>query len=143
MMKHKIDNDKVYVKLDKHDLINSTLLNLCNELSLNFVWLNGIGAIENPEIGYFDINKKNYNKKIFQGNYELSSFIGNVSVKEGKRFIHSHVTFSDTEYCVFGGHLFDAKISAAGEFILFLGNKNIDRYFDNRTGLYLWRCEGK
>ena len=143
MMKHKVDNDKVYVKLDKHDLINSTLLNLCNELSLNFVWLNGIGAIENPEIGYFDVNKKDYNKKIFQGDYELISFIGNVSVKEGKRFIHSHVSFSDTEYRVFGGHLFDAKISAAGEFTLFLGNKNIDRYFDNDIGLYLWRCEGK
>ena len=73
----------------------------------------------------------------------MISFIGNVSVKEGKRFIHSHVSFSDTEYRVFGGHLFDAKISAAGEFTLFLGNKNIDRYFDNDIGLYLWRCEGK
>ncbi len=141
MMKYKIDNNKVYVKLDKNDLINQSLLDLSNDLSLNFVWLNGIGAIKNPEMGYFDIDRKDYDRKIFNGDYELTSYMGNISLKDGERFIHSHISFSDSKYNVFGGHLFDAKISAAGEFILFLGNKNINRYFDNDVGLFFWKCE--
>tara|TARA_Y100000590_G_scaffold30136_1_gene33471 strand:+ start:116 stop:544 length:429 start_codon:yes stop_codon:yes gene_type:complete len=140
-MKYKIDNNKVYVKLDKNDLINQSLLDLSNDLSLNFVWLNGIGAIKNPEMGYFDIDRKDYDRKIFNGDYELTSYMGNISLKDGERFIHSHISFSDSKYNVFGGHLFDAKISAAGEFILFLGNKNINRYFDNDVGLFFWKCE--
>ena len=141
MMKYKIDNNKVYVKLDKNDLINQSLLDLSNDLSLNFVWLNGIGAIKNPQMGYFDIDRKDYDRKIFNGDYELTSYMGNISLKDGERFIHSHISFSDSKYNVFGGHLFDAKISAAGEFILFLGNKNINRYFDNDVGLFFWKCE--
>ena len=141
MMKYKIDNNKVYVKLDKNDLINQSLLDLSNDLSLNFVWLNGIGAIKNPQMGYFDIDRKDYDRKIFNGEYELISYMGNISLKDGERFIHSHISFSDSKYNVFGGHLFDAKISAAGEFILFLGNKNINRYFDNDVGLFFWKCE--
>lgn len=140
-MKYKIDNNKVYVKLDKNDLINQSLLDLSNDLSLNFVWLNGIGAIKNPEMGYFDIDRKDYDRKIFNGDYELISYMGNISLKDGERFIHSHISFSDSKYNVFGGHLFDAKISAAGEFILFSGDKNINRYFDNDVGLFFWRCE--
>ena len=73
--------------------------------------------------------------------YELISYMGNISLKDGERFIHSHISFSDSKYNVFGGHLFDAKISAAGEFILFSGDKNINRYFDNDVGLFFWRCE--
>ena len=94
-------------------------LDLSNDLSLNFIWLNGVGAIKNPEMGYFDINRKDYDRKIFNGDYELISYMGNIALKDGERFIHSHISFSDSKYNVFGGHLIDAKISAAGEFILF------------------------
>ena len=97
-MKYKIDNNKVYGKLDKNDLINQSLLDLSNDLSLNFVRLNGIGAIKNPQMGYFDIDRKDYDRKIFNGEYELISYMGNISLKDGERFIHSHISFSDSKY---------------------------------------------
>ena len=73
-----------------NDLINQSLLDLSNDLSLNFVWLNGIGAIKNPEMGYFDIDRKDYDRKIFNGDYELTSYMGNISlimVKLGKELL--------------------------------------------------------
>ena len=62
-------------------------------------------------------------------------------MKEGKPFSHTHITFSDTDYKVFGGHLFDAKITAAGEFIMQLGSENINREINLGIGLPLWCLE--
>jgi predicted DNA-binding protein with PD1-like motif len=62
-------------------------------------------------------------------------------MKEGKYFSHTHITFSDTDYKVFGGHLFDAKITAAGEFIMQFGSENITREMNPGIGLPLWCLE--
>ena len=55
-------------------------------------------------------------------------------MKEGKPFAHTHITFSDTNYKVFGGHLFYAKITAAGEFGMQLGDDNITREMNHGIG---------
>ena len=101
----------------------------------------GIGALENPEIGYYSLKDKTYHRKLFKGEYELTSLIGNITMKEGKPFSHTHITFSDTEYRVFGGHLFDAEITAAGEFIMQFGSEKITREMHPGIGLPLWCLE--
>ena len=99
--------------------------------------MNGIGALENPEIGYYSQEDKLYHRKQFIGEYELTSLIGNITIKNGKPFSHTHITFSDRNFHVFGGHLFDAKITAAGEFIMQLGNNEITREMNKDIGLQL------
>ena len=79
-----------------------------------------------------------YKKKFFQGEFELTSFLGNVTFIDKKYFVHSHVTLVDRQYKGLGGHLFDAKISATGEFKVDLLDLNIDRNFCNIVGLNLW-----
>ena len=137
-MNFRIDNSRVFMTLAKGDYINRTFEYFAEIKGVECAWLNGIGAIENPEIGYYSINDKSYHRKHFNGEFELTSLIGNITMKEGKPFAHTHITFSDTNYKVFGGHLFDAKITAAGEFIMQLGNDNITRKMNHGIGLPLW-----
>ena len=132
------EESKYYITLDKDEYINQSLLDIANKQNIQSGWVNGIGAIYEIEIGYFDINQKGYVKKKFNGHYELLSLLGNVSIKEGNRFIHTHITFCGTNYQVFGGHLFDAKIAAAGEFLIDSCNFEIKRKFNNDVGLHLW-----
>ena len=127
--------------LAKGDNINQTFESFAETLDIGCAWLNGIGALENPEIGYYSLEDKTYHRKLFKGEYELTSLIGIITIKEGKPFSHTHITFSDTDYKVFGGHLFDAKITAAGEFIMQLGSKNINREINLGIGLPLWCLE--
>jgi hypothetical protein len=42
---------------------------------------------------------------------------------------------------VFGGHLFNVKITAAGEFIIQLGSEDINREMNSGIGLPLWCLE--
>ncbi len=140
-MNYRIDNDQIYMTLAKGELINKTLELYAKSNEIGCAWINGIGAIEDPEIGYYSLEKKSYNKKVFSGYYELTSLIGNITIKEGESFSHTHITFSDIKYQIFGGHLFDAKITAAGEFVIIQGNKNIKRKMNAEIGLPLWCLE--
>ena len=140
-MKYRIDNDRIFITLAKGDLINKTLESFAQSKNIGSGWINGIGALENPEIGYYSLEAKSYCRKIFAGDYEMTSLIGNITLKEGKTFSHTHITFSNSEYQVYGGHLFDAKITAAGEFLIILGTKDINRNINTNIGLPLWCLE--
>ena len=140
-MKYRLDKPRVFMTLAKGDNINQTFESIAKTLDIGCAWLNGIGALENPEIGYYSLEDKTYHHKLFKGEYELTSLIGNITMKEGKPFSHTHITFSDTDYKVFGGHMFDAKITAAGEFIMQLGSENINREINLGIGLPLWCLE--
>ena len=140
-MKYKKDNNKIYLSIDKNEYVNTSLLKVCEENNIKFAWINGIGAIFDPEIGYFDISDKDYKKKIFHGEFELISLIGNMTYKEREHFVHTHITFTDTSYRAFGGHLFDCKIAAAGEFMITIGDEKISRSYSEDVGLFLWDCK--
>ena len=140
-MNFRVDDSRILLTLAKGDYINRTFESFAEVKGIGCAWINGIGALENPEIGYFSIENKSYNRKHLIGEFELTSLIGNISIKEGKPYVHSHVTFSDTNYKVFGGHLFDARITAAGEFLMQLGNDDINRKINQDIGLSLWCLE--
>ena len=142
-MNFRIDNSQVFMTLAKGDYINQTFESFAVIKGVKFAWINGIGALENPEIGYYSISDKKYYRKQFKGEFELTSLIGNITMKNQKPFSHTHITFSDTNYRLFGGHLFDAKITAAGEFILQLEDDRINREMNHVIGLPLWCLEGK
>ncbi len=140
-MKFRMGKSRAYMTLAKGDNINKTFESFAEVKGVGCAWLNGIGALENPEIGYYSLEDKSYYRKTFKGEYELTSLIGNITLKEGKPFSHTHITFSDTEFRVFGGHLFNANITAAGEFIMQFGSVEINREMNAGIGLPLWCLE--
>tara|TARA_B100000686_G_scaffold318127_1_gene367512 strand:+ start:257 stop:676 length:420 start_codon:yes stop_codon:yes gene_type:complete len=131
-------DDKIFIAISKGELVNTSLLKVAKKESLTCGWINGLGAITDVEIGYYDIDKKQYFKKKFTEHYELISLIGNVSLVDNDPFVHTHITFSDTKYKVFGGHLFDAEIIAAGEFLISISPYELHRKLDCNIGLSLW-----
>ena len=137
-MKYRKIGEKIFVSLQTGDLINKTLMEIAVKENISNAWINGIGAIDSVEVGYMDVVNKKYQKRNFNDNYELISLIGNITIKDGVPFVHTHITFSDTEYKVFGGHLFDAKITATGEIILTVADSNIDRQFNENVGIHTW-----
>ena len=139
-MKYSLDKDKILLSVDKGEYVNKALLETAKNNNITFGWINGIGAIFDPEVGYFDVQKKEYVKKIIEGEYELISLLGNITYKESELFVHSHITFTDTDFRAYGGHLFDCRVAAAGEFIIFKGDEKIERSYSNDIGLHLWNC---
>jgi uncharacterized protein len=99
-----------------------------------------IGAASGAAFGYYDQKKKEYRTIIRQGEFEIVTGSGNVSLKEGSPFVHAHVLFADETGSSFGGHLMPGTVIFAAELHLAaLDSEPLVRQYDQTTGLFLWK----
>ena len=137
-MQFKKSGGNYLVSLDIGDKIHETLAEFAKEQNLTSWWHSGIGVLRDPILGFDEVNKKEYLEKQFSGDYEILSITGNLSQKEGQGFIHSHVSLSAKDFTAIGGHLFEATISAAAEFMITPIDEPIQRSFTEKSGLFVW-----
>jgi predicted DNA-binding protein with PD1-like motif len=123
------------------DLYDS-LTELVQKENIKLGRISGIGATTHAVVAYYDQNTKKYNSLEFSGGMEILSLNGNVSLRDGKPFVHVHILLSDAEGKVYGGHLLPGTKLFACEVTVdeFEGNELV-RGFDERTGLWLWKNE--
>jgi len=102
--------------------------------------IQGIGATTHAKVAFFDQNTKVYNPIEFPGRLEILSLSGNVSIRDGKPFVHAHLVLSDPQGKAVGGHLLPGTTLFACEvFIEELEGDDLVRALDPRTGLHLWK----
>ncbi|MBA4313205.1 MAG: DNA-binding protein [Chlorobiaceae bacterium] len=102
--------------------------------------IHGIGATTHAIVAYYDQNTKKYNSMEFTGGMEILNLTGNVSIRDGKPFVHVHLLLGDPNGKVFGGHLMPGTKLWASEVIIdeFEGEELV-RGQDEKTGLFLWK----
>lgn len=117
------DGDRLFVRLDKGSDLFGSLTELANSLKWTCAHISGIGALQNIELGFFELEKKDYKRQTFEKEAELLSLDGNLCIIDGKPFWHIHAVLGDSNFQCFGGHLFSAIVAVTCEI-------NI-RVFDN------------
>tara|TARA_B110001454_G_scaffold146857_1_gene136371 strand:- start:474 stop:902 length:429 start_codon:yes stop_codon:yes gene_type:complete len=137
-MKYKINNNKVFISLETGDEIIESITNVLKIEKIYSGMINGIGAISQVELGFYNIESKEYKKEFFNYDYELTSLMGNITLKDEVPFVHIHINMSDDNFKVLGGHLFSAVTAASAEVIILLNEQTIKRELDKNVGLYLW-----
>ncbi len=114
---------------------------LCLTEGIEAGQVSAIGAVAKAKIGFYDQGKQEYGFLDFNEPMEIVSLLGNVSLKDGKPFVHAHITLGDHEGRLFGGHLAEGAPVFACEFILtkFSSDQAFVRGLDQGTGLPLWQ----
>lgn len=100
--------------------------------------LSAIGALDGAVLGYYDQRLHRYEDIRLEGQFELVSCSGNISLRDGKTFVHAHAVLADRQGRAFGGHLMSAVVFAAEVFIQELLGRPLCRIDDPITGLKLW-----
>lgn len=106
-------------------------------VNLKSASISGLGALDDVTVAYYNLSTKQYQTKLFKGMYELISLNGNVARFDGKHFIHIHAALGTEEYNVVGGHIMDATVGPSAEITIVPLSANIDRQYDDATGLKL------
>ncbi|MEO0136612.1 MAG: PPC domain-containing DNA-binding protein [candidate division WOR-3 bacterium] len=125
------------LRLPKGAEIVQSLKDFAQKTRLKGAFLYGLGVGENLRLGFFDAHKKSYIEKQFPGEYEFTSFLGNISYFEKEVVIHIHVTITGKKFNAFGGHLFSGYVPGTLEIIVFPLVKKLVRQRDAETGLNL------
>ena len=101
----------------------------------------GLGAVRNPTLGVYDIEKQEYLKRTFEENMELGGLTGSIGSVDGKPVLHAHATVSGPELIAFSGHLFEAEVAATAELMVWGLGVELLREKDEDVGLKLFRFE--
>jgi uncharacterized protein len=97
--------------------------------------ITGIGAVSEATLRFFRPSDKNYADKTFNEQMEMTNISGNVSEIEGKPVLHLHITLGREDYTALAGHLLDAKIRGAGEFIFYPLNTRLVKVKNEEVGI--------
>jgi len=125
------------IRLEKDEEIITSLKNAAKNNPLRSAFFFGLGVGRDLVLGFFDAHKQKYTKKAFSGEYEFTSFSGNISRFKKEIAVHCHVTITDSNFNACGGHLFHASVPVTMEIILFPVRPKLQRRKDSATGLNL------
>jgi predicted DNA-binding protein with PD1-like motif len=97
------DGTAAFVSLERGEDLLKGLGNAVRELQLEAATLQVIGGLERATVGYFDPEAKEYRPST-TGHVEICSGLGNVSIRDGRPFIHLHLVLSGPDGSCVGGH---------------------------------------
>lgn len=138
MYQFKNDGGKYVISIDNHTSLMQALAAFCNEQNVLSAEVSGIGAVNAATLRFLNPVTKAYVDKTYDEQMEIASLVGNVSEKDGKPYLHLHVTLGRSDYSIVGGHLLDCHINGACEVIVTKMDCPVGRHFDEETGLNLF-----
>lgn len=98
------------VVMQRGDDVLSGLTAFAEKYNITFASFTGLGAMSSTRIGCYDRAKQMYHIIPVNGQAETVSFIGNITLFNGKPVVHVHMAVSQSDGLVRGGHLFNAIV---------------------------------
>jgi predicted DNA-binding protein with PD1-like motif len=141
-MKAKLIDDarqKTYALVfETGDDVCDLLLSFAREHDVDCAQLTGLGAFSRAVLGYFDWEKKVYERIPIEEQVELLSLVGDIArTDDGGPKLHAHVVLGKRDGSACGGHLIEAQVRPTLELILVESPEHLRRRSDPETGLAL------
>jgi predicted DNA-binding protein with PD1-like motif len=131
-------NPRTYALVfDVGEEVVRTLLDFAGKEGLHGSHLTAIGAFREATLGFFDWERKTYQKIPIREQVEVLSFVGNVAEAQGKPALHAHVVLGKADGTAHGGHLMEGYVRPTLEVVLLESPAHLRRRHDEQTGLAL------
>ncbi len=115
------------------------LKRFAEENALGAAQITGIGAFRDVTLGYFNWEKKAYQKISVAEQVEVLSLIGDVAQDQGKPKVHVHIVVGRSDGTTWGGHLIEGYVRPTLEVILTESPAHLRKEYDPESGLTLIR----
>ena len=137
-MTYSYDGWNYVVVLQMGERLTDGLRQFMKETDIKGGWVNGIGAALGAELGYYDLEKREYKWRTYEQACEIVNLSGNISLDEkSKPMFHQHETLADEDSQTVGGHVRDLVVGGTCELFVHEFRQPLQRQFDDETGLKL------
>jgi predicted DNA-binding protein with PD1-like motif len=132
------DGQQTFVLIfDKGDEFVREITTFATENHLAASHFTAIGAFSEVTLGFFERDKKQYQKIPIVEQTEVLSLVGDIALKDGAPQIHAHVVVGKSDGTAHGGHILQARVWPTLEVMLTESPKHLRRKIDAETGLAL------
>ena len=140
-MRSKILNDgderTIALVFDTGDEAMATLARFADEHGITAARLTAIGAFSRAVLGYFDWQRKDYERIPVHEQVEVVALVGDVALENGRPKIHAHVMPGRRDGSTCGGHLLEGHVRPTLEVMLVQSPAHLARTADAESGLAL------
>jgi predicted DNA-binding protein with PD1-like motif len=99
------------VMFGRGDEAAAGLTEFAEENRLSEAHLTAIGAFDSAVLGWFDPEKRAYKKIVINQEVEVVSLIGDITMQNGKPFVHAHCVVAFPDGTTKAGHLIEGHVS--------------------------------
>ena len=126
-----------FVVFDRGEEIISALAQFADNEDMHWGAFEALGMAEDVEIGYYDLEAREYVYRQEEGPFEVVSFKGNITQFKEVSLVHAHAALArcDESLEMIGGHVRSMRVAATLEMILWEITQPLRREFDDDTGL--------
>ncbi|HEY6282955.1 MAG TPA: DUF296 domain-containing protein [Nitrososphaerales archaeon] len=115
--------------------IPEDILTIAIKEKIDTARVEAIGGVDKLRLATYNRVTKKYDEYDYQEFLEVTSLIGNITLKDGKPFLHAHGNFGRMDRSVIGGHLISADVFPLLEVVITRTENRALRKFDEDLGL--------
>lgn len=119
------------VAFEAGDDVMAGLRTFAGRADLSAATFTGIGGFSDVTLGFFDLEKKDYEQ------VEVVALTGNVTLAGADHRVHAHVVVAARDGVAHGGHLLEAHVRPTLEIMVVESPPRLRRRQDPQTGLAL------
>jgi hypothetical protein len=114
-MQHQRTRYGYALKIEAGEEIIASLAAFAGDQGVRAGLISGLGAVGEPELGFFVRSTGEYVRRTFSGEHEIGALTGNFSDLDGRPFPHCHVLIAGDDFVAHTGHLFAAVVTVTCE----------------------------
>lgn len=127
------------LSIDNHQNLTEAVMAFIRDEHITAGEISGIGAVSEATLRFFNPQTKLFEDRTFSQQMEIANLIGNISVMDGKPYLHLHITLGTADFQTISGHLLTARISGACELFVHSFDTTLLREREQSTGLNLYK----
>jgi predicted DNA-binding protein with PD1-like motif len=133
---------RIYTLSEGTSLVEG-ILDIARKEQIKTARVEAIGTVNKLTLGFYNRRVKKYEEHKFEEQLEVTGLLGNITLKDGKPFLHAHATFGRRDASVVGGHVLSATVSPLLEVVITATENTARRRFDEALGLNtIYKIEG-
>lgn len=129
--------ERAQLRLMRDERLFASIVGYAAANGIGYAALSGLGAVSWISIAYFNVETREYEVHEIEEQLEVTSLVGNITIREGKPTVHAHVTLGRRDLSVIGGHVIEAIARPTLEVWLDPQPTAITRLPDEDSGLFL------
>ena len=122
---------------DTDDEVIAGLTNFVRNHRITVGRFTAIGAFRELTLGFFDWEKKQYQKIPIHEQVEVLSLVGDIALTDKQPSIHAHIVVGKADGRAHGGHLMEGYVRPTLEVMLVESPSFLQRTHDEQSGLAL------
>ena len=138
-MEYKRIDNTIIARIDRGESIAEKIQKIATAENIKVAQVSGIGAASHLEIGCYQVSEKQYIKHVYDGDFEITSLLGNISQKDGEFYLHLHINAADEKGTAYAGHFNEGIIGGTCELFINIIDTTVERQYDDETGLNVFK----